>query len=88
MALMLYWYVFRTYCTYYRLKEFYVVDFRNLSSGQSLATVHGAVLALTASVLSAPYDMPRYVCLFLKACFVIYLGQPSLLIDIVSILLV
>ncbi|KAJ1393019.1 Proteasome activator Blm10, mid region, partial [Sesbania bispinosa] len=31
---------------------------RNASSGSSVASVHGAVLALAASVLSAPYDMP------------------------------
>lgn len=36
-------------------------DFRNLSSSQPIAAIHGAVLALVASVLSAPYDMPRYV---------------------------
>ena len=36
---------------------------RNLSSGHSIASIHGAVLALTASVLSAPYDMPRCVTL-------------------------
>ncbi|KAG6577528.1 Proteasome activator subunit 4, partial [Cucurbita argyrosperma subsp. sororia] len=44
---------------------------RNLSSGQSLATVHGAVLALTASVLSAPYDMPSWLpeCVTLLARF-------------------
>ncbi|CAK9321738.1 unnamed protein product [Citrullus colocynthis] len=44
---------------------------RNLSSGQSLATVHGAVLALAASVLSAPYDMPGWLpeCVTLLARF-------------------
>ncbi|KAG1327349.1 putative Proteasome activator subunit 4 [Cocos nucifera] len=31
---------------------------RNLVSGQSIASTHGAVLALAASVLSVPYDMP------------------------------
>ena len=41
-----------------RLKmDFYC---RKLSSDQSIASVHGAVLALAASVLSVPYDMPRY----------------------------
>lgn len=68
-------------------QRIYVVNFRNLSSGQSLATVHGAVLALAASVLSAPYDMPGYVYLFLTDCFVIYLGQPSMITNIVSIFL-
>lgn len=34
---------------------------RNLSSGQSIASTHGAVLALAAGVLSMPYDMPRYI---------------------------
>ncbi|XP_065620607.1 proteasome activator subunit 4 [Quercus suber] len=34
---------------------------RNLSSGHSIASIHGAVLALTASVLSAPYDMPSWL---------------------------
>ncbi|RRT50009.1 hypothetical protein B296_00009879, partial [Ensete ventricosum] len=32
---------------------------RNSRSDQSIASIHGAVLALTASVLSVPYDMPR-----------------------------
>ncbi|XP_030931449.1 proteasome activator subunit 4-like isoform X2 [Quercus lobata] len=34
---------------------------RNLSSGHSIASIHGAVLALTASVLSAPYDIPSWL---------------------------
>jgi proteasome activator subunit 4 len=34
---------------------------RNLSSGHSVASIHGAVLALAASVLSAPYDMPSWL---------------------------
>ncbi|RZC00082.1 proteasome activator subunit 4-like [Glycine soja] len=34
---------------------------RNASSGLSIASVHGAVLALVASVLSAPYDMPSWL---------------------------
>ncbi|KEH34125.1 proteasome activator complex subunit-like protein [Medicago truncatula] len=38
---------------------------RKASSGSSVASVHGAVLALVASVLSAPYDMPRFVQHFL-----------------------
>ncbi|CAI0540944.1 unnamed protein product, partial [Linum tenue] len=33
---------------------------QNLRRGQSISSIHGAVLALTASVLSVPYDMPRY----------------------------
>lgn len=33
---------------------------RNSSSSPSVASIHGAVLALAASVLSAPYDMPRF----------------------------
>ncbi|KAL6203633.1 hypothetical protein ACLB2K_027333 [Fragaria x ananassa] len=34
---------------------------RNLSSSQPIASIHGAVLALVASVLSAPYDMPSWL---------------------------
>ncbi|KDP36327.1 hypothetical protein JCGZ_09542 [Jatropha curcas] len=34
---------------------------RNLKSGQSIASIHGAVLALAASVLSVPYDIPRWL---------------------------
>ncbi|BFG33636.1 hypothetical protein CerSpe_199100 [Prunus speciosa] len=34
---------------------------RSLSSSQSIASIHGAVLALVASVLSAPYDMPSWL---------------------------
>ncbi|XP_030548961.2 LOW QUALITY PROTEIN: proteasome activator subunit 4 [Rhodamnia argentea] len=34
---------------------------RNINSGQSIASVHGAVLALAASVLSVPYDMPSWL---------------------------
>ncbi|XP_017980189.1 PREDICTED: proteasome activator subunit 4 isoform X1 [Theobroma cacao] len=34
---------------------------RNANSGHSVASVHGAVLALAASVLSVPYDMPRWL---------------------------
>ncbi|KEH34123.1 proteasome activator complex subunit-like protein [Medicago truncatula] len=34
---------------------------RKASSGSSVASVHGAVLALVASVLSAPYDMPSWL---------------------------
>ncbi|KAF6141358.1 hypothetical protein GIB67_008535 [Kingdonia uniflora] len=34
---------------------------RNLSSGQSIPSIHGAVLALAASVLSVPYDMPSWL---------------------------
>ncbi|CAI0396891.1 unnamed protein product [Linum tenue] len=34
---------------------------RNLRSGQPLSSIHGAVLALTASVLSVPYDMPSWL---------------------------
>ncbi|XP_068639166.1 proteasome activator subunit 4 isoform X2 [Aristolochia californica] len=35
--------------------------FRNKNSGQSLSSVHGAVLALAASALSVPYDMPSWL---------------------------
>lgn len=35
------------------------LNFRGMRSDQSVASRHGAVLALTASVLSVPYDMPR-----------------------------
>ncbi|KAL6596609.1 hypothetical protein ACP70R_047252 [Stipagrostis hirtigluma subsp. patula] len=34
---------------------------RNSKSGHSVAAIHGAVLALTASVLSVPYDMPSWL---------------------------
>lgn len=34
---------------------------RNLNPGQSIASIHGAVLALAASVLSVPYDMPSWL---------------------------
>lgn len=36
------------------------VLYRKSSSTQSIAAVHGAVLGLVASVLSVPYDMPRF----------------------------
>ncbi|XP_073268690.1 proteasome activator subunit 4 isoform X1 [Populus alba] len=49
---------------------------RNLKTGQSIASVHGAVLALVASVLSVPYDMPSWLPdhVTLLACFG---GEPS-----------
>ncbi|XP_073225318.1 proteasome activator subunit 4-like [Cicer arietinum] len=34
---------------------------RNASSGSAVASIHGAVLALVASVLSSPYDMPSWL---------------------------
>ncbi|KAM0917634.1 hypothetical protein ACQ4PT_009123 [Festuca glaucescens] len=34
---------------------------RTPKSGHPVATIHGAVLALTASVLSVPYDMPSWL---------------------------
>lgn len=34
---------------------------RNTSSSQSVASTHGSVLALAASVLSVPYDMPSWL---------------------------
>ncbi|KAJ6818123.1 proteasome activator subunit 4 [Iris pallida] len=34
---------------------------RKIGSEQSIASVHGAVLALAASVLSVPYDMPSWL---------------------------
>ncbi|KAI8012454.1 Proteasome activator subunit 4 [Camellia lanceoleosa] len=34
---------------------------RNSSSGLSIASIHGAVLALAACVLSVPYDMPSWL---------------------------
>lgn len=39
----------------------HICECRNLKAGQSIASIHGAVLALAASVLSVPYDMPRCV---------------------------
>lgn len=71
-------------------------DFRNLSSSQPIASIHGAVLALVASVLSAPYDMPRYVMLnpctstfgsfnvFMNAAFLIVLFQCFMLFSILD----
>ncbi|KAF8409809.1 hypothetical protein HHK36_005888 [Tetracentron sinense] len=49
---------------------------RNLKSGQSVASIHGAILALTASILSVPYDMPSWLPdhVTLLARFV---GEPS-----------
>lgn len=38
---------------------FLLYFFRSSSSGPSIASVHGCVLALVACVLSVPYDMPR-----------------------------
>jgi proteasome activator subunit 4 len=45
---------------------------RTSMSGHSVATIHGAVLALTASVLSVPYDMPSWLPghVTLLACFI------------------
>ncbi|KAF3973789.1 hypothetical protein ACB098_06G003200 [Castanea mollissima] len=34
---------------------------RNMSGGQSVGSIHGPVLALTACVLSSPYDMPSWL---------------------------
>ncbi|CAN1354111.1 Proteasome activator subunit 4 [Linum perenne] len=34
---------------------------RSQRNGQSISSIHGAVLALTASVLSVPYDMPSWL---------------------------
>ncbi|XP_074562603.1 proteasome activator subunit 4-like [Curcuma longa] len=49
---------------------------RNSRSDQSIASTHGAVLALTASVLSVPYDMPSWlpdhITLLAK-----FIGEPS-----------
>uniref|UniRef100_A0A7N0VL51 Proteasome activator subunit 4 n=1 Tax=Kalanchoe fedtschenkoi TaxID=63787 RepID=A0A7N0VL51_KALFE len=49
---------------------------RKLQSGQTVASIHGAVLALAASVLSVPYDMPSWLPdhVTLLARFV---GEPS-----------
>lgn len=49
---------------------------RNSRSNQSIASIHGAVLALTASVLSVPYDMPSWLPdhVTLLAQFI---GEPS-----------
>ncbi|RWV93659.1 hypothetical protein BHE74_00020079 [Ensete ventricosum] len=49
---------------------------RNSRSDQSIASIHGAVLALTASVLSVPYDMPSWLPdhVTLLAQFI---GEPS-----------
>nr|DAD24254.1 TPA_asm: hypothetical protein HUJ06_025717 [Nelumbo nucifera] len=49
---------------------------RKLSSGESIASIHGAVLALAASVLSVPYDMPSWLPdhVTLLARFI---GEPS-----------
>jgi proteasome activator subunit 4 len=34
---------------------------RNTGDGQSVASIHGPVLALAACVLSSPYDMPSWL---------------------------
>ncbi|KAF0904304.1 hypothetical protein E2562_033273 [Oryza meyeriana var. granulata] len=49
---------------------------RGSKSSDSVATIHGAVLALTASVLSVPYDMPSWLPshVTLLARFI---GEPS-----------
>ena len=53
-----------------------IIVYRNSKSGHSVATIHGAVLALTASVLSVPYDMPRY-----SLCYLLYMhGSCQMLI--------
>lgn len=46
-----------------------ICECRNLSSSQPVASRHGAVLALVASVLSVPYDMPRFACLKYRQLF-------------------
>ncbi|GFY99246.1 proteasome activating protein 200 [Actinidia rufa] len=70
-------------CTYLGLLKYSVQDKvlwnsvqRDLSFGQSVASIHGAVLALAACVLSVPYDMPRWLPehVTLLAYFV---GEPS-----------
>jgi proteasome activator subunit 4 len=45
--------------------RFEYILYRKSASSLSIVTVHGAVLALTASVLSAPYDMPGYCLLYI-----------------------
>ncbi|KAL5729683.1 hypothetical protein ACHQM5_002598 [Ranunculus cassubicifolius] len=49
---------------------------RRSGSGESMASIHGAVLALAASVLSVPYDMPtwlpEHVTLLAR-----FIGEPS-----------
>ncbi|XP_038972814.1 proteasome activator subunit 4 isoform X1 [Phoenix dactylifera] len=49
---------------------------RKMASGLSIASIHGAVLALAASVLSVPYDMPSWLPdhVTLLARFI---GEPS-----------
>jgi hypothetical protein len=50
--------------------QYIIYECRNFS-GQSIASIHGTVLALAASVLSAPYDMPRYVLLSIETDHII-----------------
>ncbi|XP_025810985.1 proteasome activator subunit 4 [Panicum hallii] len=47
--------------SYAKAQSIIVARRRNSKSGHSVATIHGAVLALTASVLSVPYDMPSWL---------------------------
>jgi proteasome activator subunit 4 len=47
--------------SYAKAQRIIVARRRNSKSGHSVATIHGAVLALTASVLSVPYDMPSWL---------------------------
>jgi hypothetical protein len=51
---------------------FEYILYRKSTSSLSIVTVHGAVLALAASVLSVPYDMPGYclsLCYFFHFIF-------------------
>ncbi|CAL5038172.1 unnamed protein product [Urochloa decumbens] len=47
--------------SYAQAQRIIVARRRNSKSGHSVATIHGAVLALTALVLSVPYDMPSWL---------------------------
>ncbi|TKW21097.1 hypothetical protein SEVIR_4G185100v4 [Setaria viridis] len=47
--------------SYAQAQRIIVARRRNSKSGHSVASIHGAVLALTASVLSVPYDMPSWL---------------------------
>ncbi|OEL14405.1 Proteasome activator subunit 4 [Dichanthelium oligosanthes] len=47
--------------SYAQAHRIFVVRKRNSKSGHTVATIHGAVLALAASVLSVPYDMPSWL---------------------------
>ena len=72
--------LFIIWCT----KALVIFECRSLSSSQSIASIHGAVLALAACVLSAPYDMPRCV-IFDASNRSYFLSHPKQFFDVMSV---